>query len=280
MKKELDQVTICAIDTLNPHLASVALEKSCCECRFGESILFTDTRDFNSKNFKLQSIKKINSKNDYSRFVLKDLSSYIRTNYVLIIQWDGYVISGSKWNDAFLGCDYIGAPWHWFKDGLNVGNGGFSLRSKKLLEILTSDAYPFIDNLNEDEQICRAYRKKLESEHSIRFASDELAHSFSYERTAPDMLTFGFHGLFNMWRHLNDSEIIDLVSKLSPKCILTIEFFELLIQYYSQKKFKALNNIYKLVTKSYTDIQIEGFLKTLISNVEFVSNFIKACKDE
>ena len=30
--------------------------------------------------------------------------------------------------------DYIGAPWPHFRDGHNVGNGGFSLRSRRLLE--------------------------------------------------------------------------------------------------------------------------------------------------
>ncbi len=66
--------------------------------------------------------------------MLRDLASHVETSHALCIQWDGYVLRGQAWDPAFLTYDYIGAPWPHFSDGHNVGNGGFSLRSRRLLE--------------------------------------------------------------------------------------------------------------------------------------------------
>jgi hypothetical protein len=73
------------------------------------------------------------SKSQYSSFVIKKLNEYIDTDYVLINQWDGYIINFDKWSDQFFDYDYIGAPWWWKDDSLYGGNGGFSLRSKETM---------------------------------------------------------------------------------------------------------------------------------------------------
>jgi hypothetical protein len=163
MKHSLDNVTICAIDCANPKLAIDAINKSIQECDFKEAIIFTDAKE-GAEKIKLIEIEKINNKDDYSNFILKELHNHIQTPYVLVVQWDGYVIDGRQWNSKFLDYDYIGAKWHWHKDGMNIGNGGFSIRSKKLLEIISRNEFPFISNMNEDDQICRFYRSKLEKE--------------------------------------------------------------------------------------------------------------------
>ena len=60
---------------------------------------------------------------------------------MLLIQWDGYVVNPEAWDPAFLGCDYLGAKWYWHDDGMRVGNGGFSLRSRRLLDALAGSAH-------------------------------------------------------------------------------------------------------------------------------------------
>ena len=52
----------------------------------------------------------------------------ISTPFVLVIQWDGYIVDPSAWANAFRKYDYVGAVVH-DKRGTFVGNGGFSLRS-------------------------------------------------------------------------------------------------------------------------------------------------------
>ncbi len=136
---------------------------------------------------------RLGSKEAYSKFILKELYKYIDTPYALIVQHDGYVRNPEAWLNEFLEYDYIGATW-WYKDGKNVGNGGFSLRSKKLLELCAN--LPTNATHPEDHIICRDMRPYLESK-GIKFAPETLANQFSFEGyNQPGTYTnqFGFHG--------------------------------------------------------------------------------------
>lgn len=76
---------------------------------------------------------------DYSFFILKKLKHYIKTSHLLIVHWDGFIINPACWKDDFLCYDYLGAIWPQKGGRGIVGNGGFSLRSMKLLEALQSE---------------------------------------------------------------------------------------------------------------------------------------------
>ena len=102
---------------------------------------------------------------------------------ILIIQHDGYVLEGSRWSDDWLRYDYIGAPWL-ERDGMNVGNGGFSLRTTRLHYLLAADK-TILALHPEDSAICRIYRDYLEKTYSIRFAPDLEAEKFAYELREP-----------------------------------------------------------------------------------------------
>jgi hypothetical protein len=112
------------------------------------------------------------------------------------VQWDGFVLDATQWAPQFLEYDYVGAPWPQFSDGRDVGNGGFSLRSRRLLEACRDPRFRAAHP--EDVAICRLNRDLLEREHGIRFADRSTAERFAFERTEPDGPTFGFHGVFNM----------------------------------------------------------------------------------
>lgn len=124
----------------------------------------------------------IQSKESYSEFIIKESHKYINASHVLIFQHDGFVNNWKAWDDSWLEYDYIGAPW-WYMDGYNVGNGGFSLRSKRLMEIVAKDMV--IQSKRqyhpEDDIICRTYRKYLEDNYQIKFAPIEVAEKFSFE---------------------------------------------------------------------------------------------------
>jgi hypothetical protein len=80
---------------------------------------------------------------------------------VLVAQWDGFVWQHRMWDPAFLDYDYIGAPWpaHLTRGEQHrnhrVGNGGFSLRSRKLQQFLAEDPRVEVTD-NEDVVICRS----------------------------------------------------------------------------------------------------------------------------
>jgi tetratricopeptide (TPR) repeat protein len=124
------------------------------------------------------------------------------------------VINPTTWREEFLGCDYIGAQWFWHDDGMRVGNGGFSLRSRKLLLALQDPRIVLTEA--EDVTICRAFRPLLEREHGIRFASEATADAFAFEAAYPIGKPFGFHGLFNFCRVVPPDELTELVSSFTP----------------------------------------------------------------
>lgn len=109
----------------------------------------------------------------YSNFVIRELHKFVDTSHCLIVQWDGYILNTNSWLPEYLNYDYIGAPWA----GNIVGNGGFSLRSKKLLVRaagIAGSAHP------EDNFICRVHRKDLEAQ-GLKFAPAHLARQFAIE---------------------------------------------------------------------------------------------------
>lgn len=138
----------------------------------------------------------LTSKEEYSTFMIKEAYKYIETSHVLIFQHDGFVHNWKVWDNAWLEYDYIGAPW-WYTDGMSVGNGGFSLRSKRLMEIIAIDT-GIISHHPEDHVICRVYRKYLENKYGIKFAPLEVAEKFAFEgyRQPTKVLDqqFGVHG--------------------------------------------------------------------------------------
>ena len=105
------------------------------------------------------------------------------------------MLNGKSWQDEFLQYDYIGAPWL-YSDGKDVGNGGFSLRSKLLQIFLANDEFIEITH-PEDDCICRLYRSYLEKIYGIKFPNDDTADQFAYELRTPIYDTFGFHGRFH-----------------------------------------------------------------------------------
>jgi glycosyltransferase involved in cell wall biosynthesis len=139
----------------------------------------------------------ISNKEEYNRFIIKDLYKYVSTPYMLIIQGDGYVLNYEAWSNHFFKHDYIGATWV-YKDGMNVGNGGFSLRSTGLMAYVSAHATEYYP---EDHVICRLMRPELEKI-GYRFAPEEVANRFSIEAYSTDKLEgankytgqFGFHG--------------------------------------------------------------------------------------
>jgi len=172
---DFKNITLCCIDSLDIHRAAEAMKHCTDVANFADALLISPD---------------INSKEDYSKFVLTELPGIIKTDFVLIVQYDGYIINPAAWTDEFLQYDYIGAPW-WFANDNNVGNGGFSLRSKKMLEACKK-IYPY----HPEDAMIRLFRPGLEAE-GIKFAPEELAARFSWEHNGKYEVynnSFGFHG--------------------------------------------------------------------------------------
>ena len=210
---DLPGVTLCCVDTANHALALRALALSRRGIRFARSVLVTDALPpamTAPQGVDLARIEPLATREQYSQFVLKELGRLVDTPHVLLIQWDGYVVNPQAWDPAFLACDYLGAKWFWHTDGMRVGNGGFSLRSRRLLGALQDPRITLIEA--EDTTICRSFRPLLEREYGIVFGNEALADRFSFEAAYPIGKPFGFHGLFNFCRTVAPDEIAALAA--------------------------------------------------------------------
>jgi hypothetical protein len=274
--RRLPDVTLCAIDCLYPKLAGRALERSASRCEFQDTVLFADVAVEGS--FRTELIAPIGSREAYSRFVLEELAARIRTPFVLIVQWDGWAVDADAWRPEFLNYDYIGAVWPWHTDGMMVGNGGFSLRSARLLSSTANEAFQRIDGLNEDELICRVQRPSLEKNFGIKFAPPALADLFSYERRLPDVPTFGFHGLFNMWRHVEDAQMLNILMGLEHRTLCTREGVELLLQYFRLRKFRPATVLFSQMRRSMTEAELRDLAHRSIGNAATADACLRACE--
>lgn len=213
-RMHLPEVTLCCVDTRDPELALYALRRSMQQASFGKVLLLGSGfgGGFNDGEIQCIDISPLKSVDEYSRFMLKGLNKYITTPFVLIAQWDGYVAHPEMWRDDFLSYDYIGAPWCRKNGEMRVGNGGFSLRSKRLLEaldVLTPPDEP------EDVAICVSMRQELEQRFGITFAPVSVAQEFAIEY-GPYRPAFGFHGMHLFAREMASDELREWLSRATP----------------------------------------------------------------
>lgn len=209
----MKDLTIVCIDTRRDEAPRVLRTlEHCSRLLPSKEVIFFTNEYINSSNIKVVSnIQGMNNNRMYDFFILSQLVNYITTSHYLIVQTDGYILNSEAWSDIFLSYDYIGAPWrhhpyHEWPPHTNVspansvGNGGFSLRSRKLGSMVRdifcklSKKPGFTEPFwyPEDCFICRDLRSGLEK-NGIVFAPEELARKFSCENT---LYTgqFGFHG--------------------------------------------------------------------------------------
>jgi hypothetical protein len=221
----LSRVTLFAIDNTNRIEGTIkSLYTSIEFAKFGSVKLVTSKEHINKYSKDLledgiiceQMIPNITNMDEYSHYILYELHKHVDTEYALITQDHAFVINPESWTDEFFEYDYIGAPWPYsetafitpFGEHIRCGNGGFSLRSKKLLELPSKVDIPFnvaeqsefykmfgSVNTNEDGNIC-VHNRHIFIENGCKFPSVEIASKFSYETPVSEnqgIVPFGFH---------------------------------------------------------------------------------------
>jgi len=181
-------------------------------------------------------IQKIQSLSEYSGFVILNLPNYIKSEFCMIFHDDGFPINLHLWRNEFLNFDYIGAPWgsscsppvfphNYYNNEVDGGNGGFSIRSNRLMQYgkeiadkisgkITMQEY--VSNggwIHEDGYFCyqiRPFLKKM----GIKYAPYQISKQFALETNLDDSSNnieevFGFHG----FRHINFDEGIKMLKK-------------------------------------------------------------------
>lgn len=213
----MKDITLVIVDNSNHDLAKFAIEKTLQAVDCKEVVTFSDRPIISGAKF-IPIVNKINL-HDYSTVMVKHLWLHVDTEYVLTIQWDGMAVHRHIWDDIFLKYDYIGAIWPWPINGINMGNGGFSLRSRKLLNALRDTDVKLgteLSGQNEDVAIAVEYRKLLMEKYGINYAPADIARRFSTENEwlGP---AFGFHGFWNIPRFLSRTDVEKLIFTVNDR---------------------------------------------------------------
>jgi hypothetical protein len=258
---DLSAITLLCVETRDPALAHFAIQKCTQQARFGKMVLITDLAKLSSQSedqaedqaedqkvTRLQSIDyiqapPIKTTKDYSDLLLTGLRQYIAGTHALIIQWDSFILHPERWSDDFLQYDYIGAVWPHHPD-TPVGNGGFSLRSVKLLEALESPA--ITKRHPEDFCICVDNKALLESEFGIHFAPTPIAEQFAVERSSWHP-AFGFHGFFNFGKALSPEDLSAFLGLLPDTYLGGVDTYDLIDNLIESKNTDLAQRIWKRV---------------------------------
>jgi hypothetical protein len=189
-------ITLVMMDCTCPDLARLALTDTLQQVEPVKTLVFSNV-DLGVPNTEHHQLAQWRSVKEFCYFHWYALPSYVETSHVLTIQWDGWVLDGSLWDDRFADYDWIGAPWDYPE--FNVGNGT-GIRSMRLMRHLASNArkYPLLTDMPEDALVCCRYRRDLERD-GFRWPSEQLAARFAFEtvRPAEDSRHFMFHWLCN-----------------------------------------------------------------------------------
>jgi Protein of unknown function (DUF5672) len=236
-------VMLCAVTGVAQDETIAALRACTRSVQFGDAVLLSQTAPPSraDEKFRWERIEPISSKEAYSHFICVQLHKFVTRPHVLLVQWDGFIIDPGAWNKIFLEYDYIGAPWPWFDDAYAVGNGGFSIRSRRLLEVVAKDYGP---GHPEDLTICRDWRESLETKHGLSFAPVDIAAKFARERHAGGEVAFGFHGLFLYPSVLSAEALRERLDTIDSGLLVSRDAADLLLELVRNKQWRLALRLY------------------------------------
>jgi hypothetical protein len=203
----LPDVTLVMVETRRHEIARLVALDALRKVEFGDVVVLSD-RNLRIPGARWVAIEDAPDKIGWERQFWYETPKHVRTSHMLFVEWDAGVWCPSHWRADYLAYDYVGAPWWWYPV-LNVGNGGFSLRSRELIQHVARNAYWMPVREPGDNVLCRLYRPRLEL-CGFKWAPFDLAMLFSLERTRPaeNSRHFGFHGVFN-WQHCLDPDELE-----------------------------------------------------------------------
>lgn len=237
----LSNITLLCVETRDPKLAHWAIDQCLSKALFARVVLLTDLSLLGDKRAGIEYIQAppIKTIKDYSHLLLTGIRQYVSGTHVLIIQWDSFITNPDLWDESFLQYDYIGPVWPHHLE-TPVGNGGFSLRSVKLLQALLDTEITL--RHPEDYCICVDNKQYLEREHNIKFAPVSIAEQFAVERSLWHS-AFGFHGFFNFGRVLNDVELDAFINLLPAGYLGGLDSYDLISQLRGQGRLRLAKEI-------------------------------------
>lgn len=204
----ISDVTLIGVETRAHKLALAALADTASKAAFGEVIICTDQPGLMElSGARHVIIPDYRDKIAFGLFYYTEAAQHARTSHVLLMEWDAGINDPAMWSDEFLEYDYIGAPWPWLETkGLSVGNGGFSLWSKRLADFVYANRERF--PIATDVLVAQVHRPAIEAA-GFKWGPPDVAARFAYEgwtvngalRPTSRPSSFGFHAVYN-WPYM------------------------------------------------------------------------------
>jgi hypothetical protein len=203
---KLPFVTLVAVSSIQIPRTIQMLEYSCKGVNFGDVKIITD-EEVKHPLIKCEHCDKLDSIDKYNEFIFLHLWKHIDTEFALVQQYDSAILFPNSWRDSWVENDYIGSLWpivenaYIANDGTRsrVGNGGFSLRHKRVLQTPSKLGWNLRSEqgyASEDGNVC-VYWKKEMLEQGVKYADVNTAAHFAYENLVEENLNitqpFGFH---------------------------------------------------------------------------------------
>lgn len=126
----------------------------------------------------------------YSNFLVKRLPHLIKTDWYLIVQWDGFPLYANAWNNEFFNYPFIGG-------GHSVHNGGFSLRNTEMMKRISECKDTFGSGAEDgfySSFFDNEWMRDRNTPFKIKWADEIMSNKFAsfngFDRTAE---SFGWH---------------------------------------------------------------------------------------
>jgi hypothetical protein len=222
---DLSKVTLVVVATRGHEMTRIAINDCLQKAVFGDVLIYTDaeSRVGPLDGARYFQVPDWPNKVEAGRFYYSEAMTRVATPFGLLIEWDGGIYDPVKWRDDFFEYDYIGAPWV-TNDDLKVGNGGFTLMSKRLGDFIYTHRSQF--PCTTDWDVCRSQRPALERAGGFKWAPRDVAADFAWELGPRSPNNFGYHGTFNWPMMMERTDLIAraramtddsyLLSKMEP----------------------------------------------------------------
>lgn len=205
---DLSRTTLLFVETRAHEITKRVIDDCLTKATFGDVLIYSDKPDLIPvPGARFLPCIDFPNKKQAGEFYYGKAMKAVETDFALMLEWDGGIFDPTRWKPEFFDYDYIGAPWGVRPGDLyDVGNGGFTLMSKKLGHFVA-------DNINQfpvttDWDFCRVQRRFLEPR-GFKWPDRKLASFFSWELGPRNPEHFGFHGAFNWPTLLPKEEIVE-----------------------------------------------------------------------
>ncbi len=204
----LPHVTLVIAETRAHALAARTINDLVGRVQFGDILIYSnDCAAIPVPGARYITVQDWPNKIASGQFYYSEAATRIETSHALLMEWDAGLNEPEAWTDDFLQYDFIGAPWpgrghSHVKDGMNVGNGGFMLQSKRLADFLFANQKRIV--CATDFHLACHHRRQIEREGGFKWAHESVAERFAFEGwnygyAVPGVKpkSFGYHGCFN-----------------------------------------------------------------------------------